>query len=135
MNTRQILFLVFLSSTAIETRLLPAVNEVPSDVATLWTSCDPRREPLESRVVRGWERSGTVCRYVTYHVSTFKGQHARMAAFYAFPKGNTNLPGLLHLHGGGQRAFQREVLYYASRGYACLSINWGGRDMEDAQTR
>ena len=34
---------------------------------------------------------------------------------------------------GGQRAFQHEVEYYAKRGYACLSINWGGREMEDAK--
>ena len=43
------------------------------------------------------------------------------------------LPGLLHLHGGGQRAFLKEVEFYAKRGYACLSINWGGREMEEAK--
>jgi hypothetical protein len=42
-------------------------------------------------------------------------------------------PGVLHLHGGGQRAFLHEVEFYAKRGYACLSINWGGREMEDAK--
>ena len=26
-----------------------------------------------------------------------------------------------------------EVKYYASRGYACLSVNWGGREMEEAR--
>ncbi|HAA49741.1 MAG TPA: acetylxylan esterase, partial [Planctomycetaceae bacterium] len=51
------------------------------------------------------------------------GRTARLAAFYAIPKGEAGLPGLLHLHGGGQRAFLHEVKYYAARGYACLSIN------------
>jgi dienelactone hydrolase len=72
-------------------------------------------------------------RYVTYRIGAFKGVPARMAAFYAFPKGGHRLPGLLHLHGGGQRAFLSEVSYYARRGYACLSINWGGREMENAK--
>lgn len=56
-----------------------------------------------------------------------------MAGFDGFPLQETKLPGLLHLHGGGQRAFRHEVAYYAKRGYACLSINWGGRKMQHAE--
>lgn len=99
----------------------------------LWDDFDPHRAPLQAETVREWEKEGITYRYVTYHVGDFKGQGARMAAFYARPTGGSKLPGLLHLHGGGQRAFQHEVQYYAKRGYACLSINWGGREMEDAQ--
>lgn len=39
----------------------------------------------------------------TFHVGTFKGKPARMAAFYAFPKGAKKAAALLHLHGGGHR--------------------------------
>jgi dienelactone hydrolase len=99
----------------------------------VWAGFDPRQEPLDLQVVREWEKSGTVFRYVTFHIGTFKGVQARMAAFYAFPKDGQKLAGLLHLHGGGQRAFLHEVAYYADRGYACLSVNWGGREMEEAQ--
>jgi hypothetical protein len=56
-----------------------------------------------------------------------------MAAFFGFTQGARRLPGLLHLHGGGQRAFLKEVEFYAKRGYACLSVNWGGREMENAR--
>jgi dienelactone hydrolase len=105
----------------------------PRTVEALWADFDPREEALDAQVVREWERDGLVLRYVTYHVGTFKGERARMAAFFGFPKGAEQVPGLLHLHGGGQRAFLREVQFYASQGYACLSINWGGREMEDAQ--
>ena len=38
----------------------------------------------------------------------------------------------MHMHGGGQRAFLQVVKRYAERGYATLSINWGGREMENA---
>jgi len=104
----------------------------PRTVEALWSQFDPRSEPLDVRAVREWEKDGVVLRYVTYHVGTFKGVEARMAAFYGFPKRSDKVPGLLHLHGGGQRAFRHEVEFYAKQGYACLSINWGGREMEES---
>jgi hypothetical protein len=105
----------------------------PRTVEALWSDFDPRSEPLDARVVRQWEEGGVVFGYVTYRIGTLKGAKARMAAFYGFPKGCGKVPGLLHLHGGGQRAFLHEVEFYARQGYACLSINWGGREMEDAR--
>lgn len=108
-------------------------TKAPSTVKALWADFDPRKDALEARVVREWEKDGIVYRTVTFHVGTFKGQPARLAGFFGFPRGAKKLPGLLHLHGGGQRAFLQEVEFYARRGYACLSINWGGRDMENAQ--
>lgn len=107
-------------------------QEPPRSVAALFADFDPREESLETKVVKEWEIEGIEYRYVTFHIGTFKGKAASMAAFYGFPEGAKNLPGLLHLHGGGQRAFLHEVKFYAQRGYACLSINWGGREMERA---
>lgn len=107
--------------------------KVPATVKELFADFDPRKDPLDAKVVREWEKDGIVYRYVTFHVGTFKGKPARMAAFYAFPKGARKTAALLHLHGGGQRAFLHEVEFYAKRGYPCLSINWGGRLMEDAK--
>ncbi|MDA1014747.1 MAG: acetylxylan esterase [Planctomycetota bacterium] len=106
----------------------------PQTVMALWSGFDPRRDPLVAKTVRAWDKDGITFRYVTFHIGEFKGRPARMAAFYAFPKAAAKLPGLIHLHGGGQRASRHEVEYYAKRGYACLSINWGGREMEDAKS-
>jgi dienelactone hydrolase len=108
-------------------------QKAPGTVKALWADFDPRKEALVVKGVREWEKDGIVYRYVTFHIGTFKGKPAQMAAFFAFPKGAKKLPGLLHLHGGGQRAFLHEVEFYAKRGYACLSINWGGREMENAK--
>ncbi|MFM8274402.1 MAG: alpha/beta hydrolase family protein [Gemmata sp.] len=105
----------------------------PANVGELFADFDPRKDALDAKVVREWEESGTVYRSVTYHVGTFRGKPARVAAFFGFPKGAQKVPGLLHLHGGGQRAFLKEVEFYAKRGYACLSVNWGGREMENAK--
>ncbi len=107
--------------------------KAPATVTELWADFDPRKDALDAKTVREWEKDGTVFRYVTYHVGIFKGKPARMAAFFGFPKGAKKVPGLLHMHGGGQRAFLKEVEFYARQGYACLSINWGGREMEEAQ--
>ena len=122
--------LIFLAAVALGSA---EATEVPRTVVSLWADYDSRREPLDAKVARQWEEGGIVFRYVTYHIGIFKGVPARMAAFYAFPKGGRRLPGLLHLHGGGQRAFLSEVSCYAKRGYACLLINWGGREMENAK--
>lgn len=105
----------------------------PATVEALWAGYDPCREPLEARTVREWREEGVVLRYVLYTVGTFKGRKARMAAFYGFGEGGGKRASLLHLHGGGQRAFVNDVRQYARRGYACLSINWGGRPMENAR--
>ena len=110
-----------------------AAGKVPTNVAQVAADFDPRAETLQTRVIREWEEDGLVLRHVTFHIGTFKGQAARMAAFYGYPKGGQTMPGLLHLHGGGQRAFLHEVKFYGQRGYACLSINWGGREMERAR--
>ncbi len=111
---------------------LVCADEVPKTVEELFAGFDPRKDPLAAQVVREWEEDGIVYRYVTFHIGVFKGKPARMAAYFGFPKVDGKLPGLLHLHGGGQRAFLHEVQFYAQRGYACLSINWGGRAMEES---
>jgi len=113
--------------------LPPLKGRAPQSVEDLFAGYDPRAEPLEVSTVREWVEDGLVLRYVVFTVGTFKGTRARMAAFHAFPKDGKRLPALLHMHGGGQRAFQNEVKRFAARGYACLSVNWGGREMEDAR--
>ena len=107
--------------------------KAPATVKELFADFDSRQDALDAKVVREWEKDGILYRYVIYHIGTLQGKPARMAGYFAFPQGVKNLPGLLHLHGGGQRAFLNEVEFYAKRGYACLSINWGGREMENAQ--
>ena len=109
-------------------------GDVPESVSELWQDYDSSREPLDSRVVREWKADGVVCQYITYTIGTFKGQKATMAAFYAFPeKREGEIPGLIQMHGGGQRASVASAKFGAQNGYATLSINWGGREMENAE--
>ena len=107
-------------------RLL-AAEGVPQSVAELWSDFDPRKDPLEVEVIREWKEAGGVFRHVRFLIGTFKGQPARMAAIYGFPEEvKEKLPAVMHIHGGGQRAFLHEVKFMVGRGYAALSVNWGG---------
>lgn len=100
---------------------------MPQSVEELWADFDPRKEALETEVIREWKEDGGVFRHVRYLIGTFKGRPARMAAIYGFPaKAREKLPAVMHIHGGGQRAFRHEVKLLVGRGYAALSVNWGG---------
>lgn len=110
-----------------------AAEAVPQSVAELWAGYDPRRDPLETEVIREWKENGGVYRHVRYLIGTFKGKPARMAAIYGFPEGNAEKrPAVMHIHGGGQRASLSEVKLLVARGYAALSVNWGGSGSGEA---
>jgi hypothetical protein len=104
-------------------------GQVPQNLDELWAGFDPLKEPLEAEVTKSWEVDGIACQIIRYRVGAFKGQPATIAAFYAFPKGAKSLPGLMHIHGGGQSANLATVVTDAKRGYASLSLNWGGNKM------
>ena len=127
-----ILFLMAATWLSFGAESLPRLNNTPQNIEQLWAGYDPRCEPIETQVVHEWQEDGLTLRYVIYSIGVFKGKPASMAAFYGFPNGEQNLPALMHMHGGGQRAFLEVVRRYARRGYATLSVNWGGRMMEDA---
>ena len=108
---------------------LPPLNHksAPQSFDQMWGNFDPRKEALEVEVIKEWEEDGVILKVLRYHIGTFKGQKAKMAAVYGYPKGAKKLPGLLQIHGGGQYADHRAVLTNAKRGYATLSIAWAGR--------
>lgn len=109
--------------------------DVPQNLDELWAGFAEldRTTPLEIEVLKEWVQDGVVCRIVRYQVGVFKGTPSRVAAFYAFPKGATKLPAILEMHGGGQSASLNSVMTYAKRGYASLSLNWGGNKMSLGQ--
>ena len=106
---------------------LLAAEGIPQSVASLWADFDPRKDPLEVEVIREWKEDGGVFRHVRYFIGSFKGKPARMAAVYGYPdSAKEKLPAVMHIHGGGQRGSVSEVKLLVARGYAALSVNWGG---------
>jgi len=120
------------SAFCAEDSLPPLVDgKAPQNLDELWGNYDPRKDALDTTVVREWKDGTVTCRYVVFTIGTFKGTTSRLAAFYAFPsETKETLPALLELHGGGQRASLTAVTFVAKNGYAGLSINWGGNPME-----
>ena len=108
---------------------LPALadNKAPQSFEALWSGYDPCLEPLEIEVLKEWEKDGVVMRVVRFRVGIFKGKKSMLAGIYGFPKGGSNLPGILQIHGGGQSASENAVFTNAKRGYATLSLAWAGR--------
>jgi dienelactone hydrolase len=106
---------------------LATAEPMPQSITELWADFDPSKDALETEVIREWKEDGGVFRHVRYLIGHFKGKPARMAAIYGFPEGmKEKLPAVMHIHGGGQRASLDEVRTLVGRGYAALSVNWGG---------
>ncbi|MFK8112607.1 MAG: dienelactone hydrolase family protein [Rubripirellula sp.] len=99
----------------------------PSNFSEMWAGFDPRAESLQIETLHEWEEEGVVLRIVRFHIGVFKGTPTKLAAVYGYPKGGTELPGLLQIHGGGQYADYKACLMNAKRGYATVSIAWAGR--------
>ena len=99
----------------------------PQNFKELWTGFDPRTEPLDTEILQEWEEDRCLLKILRYRIGVFKGQRAMMAAVYGCPKEGKSLPGLVQIHGGGQYAHHNACLTNAKRGYATLSISWGGR--------
>ena len=112
-----------------DTETLPPLEDgkVPATFDELWRGFDPRAEPLEIEVLDESEKDGIVFKTVRFRVGFFNGGRAMLAGIYGYPKGAKDLPGLLHIHGGGQYADWRPVNEMAKRGYAVLSVAWAGR--------
>jgi cephalosporin-C deacetylase-like acetyl esterase len=144
-NMRRMLLLcaaiALMANTAIGADSLPTLKptQVPQNVKALWSNYDPKTEPLDVKVIHEWNRGGVTVQMLTYHIGTFKGKESRMGAYYAFPSGlkkdnQAKAPGILQMHGGGQRAMSEIVEAAAANGYASISINWGGKPMADQKT-
>jgi dienelactone hydrolase len=121
------------SSASADEETLPPLKDgrAPESIDEIWAGFDPQKEPLETEILKEWEDGGTICRIVRYRIGVFKGAKSMMAGIFAFPKGGKNLPGLIQIHGGGQSANLNAAMTNARRGYACISINWGGNPLND----
>lgn len=99
----------------------------PQTFDEMWAGYDPRKDPLETEILKECEEDGVALRVVRFRIGIFKGRKAMMAAIYGFPKGAKKCPGLVQIHGGGQYADYMAVLTNAKRGYATVSLAWAGR--------
>ena len=92
----------------------------------LWRGIDVEKLPLEVEITKRWEESGCGYQALTYVSEVADGAKIRIFGMFGAPKGAKHLPGILHIHGGGQTASLAWVQYWAKRGYACVTYDFCG---------
>lgn len=103
-----------------------ASDPPPTTPEAVWVGYDPRSEPLEIEVSKQWTEHGAALTEFTFTGMTHEGSKVRVYALSGVPEGKTNLPGVLHVHGGGQTVNPQWLRFWNGRGYAALTFNWGG---------
>ena len=133
MQTLRYLSLIFITlmhllhADVLPDTLPPLSGGAPQTVEAMWAGFDPQAEPLDTEILHSYEQDGVTIQVVRYRVGIFNGETAMVAGVYGFPTGQTNLPGLLNIHGGGQFATANACYRNAKLGYATLSLAWDGR--------
>ncbi len=97
-------------------------------IDALWAGFDPRKDPLELEVIRTDEEDeGRIqVEWLYFTGQTWDGTKTRVFAYRGSPKHGKGLPGVLHIHGGGQTANIDWPRYWARRGYVCVSFDFCG---------
>lgn len=109
-----------------------SVTGIPNDdpittVEDLWQGFDPRHDPLEVDILREWDEGDIHLQMVDFTGEIFEGEKVRIFAYIGTPKTATGkIPGVLHVHGGGQTAVLDWPRFWAKRGYACVSFDFCG---------
>jgi dienelactone hydrolase len=101
--------------------------EVIDTPEKVWADFDPRAEPLDIEVKKQWTENGGDYTEMYFTGMTEGSDKVRVYAIYAVPAGKNRVPGILHIHGGGQTASVRWARFWTERGYALLTFNWGGK--------
>lgn len=100
--------------------------------ASFWDMDKLRAEPKIEVASESTEKSSTgdvICREVYYETPGSSGKMLRIFAYYAYPasKKGSKLPAIIIVHGGTGRADKTQVVEWASRGYAALSMDLPGK--------
>ncbi|WP_281614750.1 prolyl oligopeptidase family serine peptidase [Flammeovirga sp. SubArs3] len=110
-------------------------SNAQQSASDVWKDYDPRAEDLNIEVIKKWENNYGTIEYVRYSVGKLEGTNRSanpiMAAYFGYPKEAKNVPGIVHIHGGGQKAEKSRVETWMKMGYACISINWGEKPFEN----
>src|SRR5258707_15252907 len=102
------LFLLLAGSLAVTPvwRFQARADEPPkiASVTDLWRGFDPEALPLEIEVTKSWEEQGIAFQKVRFTGELAQAAKVRVFAICGAPKAGQSLPGILHVHGGGQTA-------------------------------
>src|SRR5687768_8982096 len=83
----------------------------PKDITQLWKGYDPTALPLDVEVTKDWIEDGIRFQKVYFTAEIWEGEPVRVFAYTGVPVGAQRVPGILHIHGGGQTAYLEWVKY------------------------
>lgn len=101
--------------------------EVYSSPPDIWRGYDPTALPLDIEVLKRWEDGGCWYEKLRFTGEIADGIKTRVLAIRGAPVNARNVPGILHIHGGGQTLSEAWVRFWASRGYGCVSFDFCGK--------
>jgi dienelactone hydrolase len=106
----------------------PPGKDAPiTTVEALWAWFDPRAVPLDVEVIKAWDEGDAHLEAVYFTGEVFEGERVRVFGYFGRPrKIDGKVPGVLHVHGGGQTATLDWPRFWARRGCACLSFDFCG---------
>ena len=82
---------------------------------------------FDVEVVKAWDEGDTHLETVYFTGELFEGEKTRIFGHFGCPRRvEGKVPGILHIHGGGQTAGLDWPRFWAKRGYACLSFDFCG---------
>jgi len=97
-----------------------------TNAAQLWQGYDPAALPLDVEVVREWQEDGYAYEKLRFTGEIANGLKTRVFAMQGAPINGKHLPGILHIHGGGQTYSADWVKFWTKRGYVCVSFDFCG---------
>lgn len=143
-RARNVCLFVFLLLAGLEPALgveKNSLEEIPveqmglSSIQKLWSGFDPQALPLEVEVIRDTTEEDIHIQQLYFTGEIWEGEKTRIYAIRGARTGGHNLPGILHIHGGGQTASMDWVRFWARRGYVCVSFDFCGDWRKNAPDR
>jgi dienelactone hydrolase len=118
---RRLIFLLMLGTArANEPSAIDSIDK-------LWDGFDPRALPLEVEVIKAWDEGDVHLETIYFTGEIFEGEKTRIFGQIGRPRTAAGkMPGILHIHGGGQSAGLHWPRFWAARGYGCLSFDFCG---------
>ncbi|MBA3483177.1 MAG: acetylxylan esterase, partial [Pirellulales bacterium] len=137
MLTRKILLAALVLWSRLSFHLAAAAERTITSPSELWQGFDAEREPLEQQIATQFDDGAGHFETLFFTGEVVDGKAVRVYAIRGTPaadgpQARERIPGILHIHGGGQTASLEWVKFWVRRGYACVSFDfcghWENRD-------
>jgi cephalosporin-C deacetylase-like acetyl esterase len=92
----------------------------------LWRDFRVDSPELEIQTLRRWHEDGVDFETLRFTAEREPEGRVRVFTIRGAPTAGGHLPGILHIHGGGQTASLEWVRFWARRGYVCVSFDFTG---------